>query len=863
MAVCQAWGRGKSILILQALAGNVLSGIKRIARVRQKSSGIAYFLRGESVMMKCNWPKWIFPWAILPLGLGAAALLFNSDSLENKLKTAAESQLASGGAGWASVMMDGRDAKLSGEAPEQDAIASAARLVAGTYGVRRVDSSGVTVTPPVSLSAPTVNKVSGVATQPEITGTWDEAKATTLAVTLAGTAYTLGKSPELTSDGAGNWKLVPSQALSPGNYDVTVETTDGKKASQSATVSGAVSVEEPPAPAAPAVPVVSSAASAGFEGQPVAVGTWSAGSGETLEVAAAGKTYKLGTDSELTSPSSGNWRLEVPGLDDGTYDVTATVTKDNGQSSSATGTAAMVVRTPAPGEPTINRVSGFGSMPEITGSWPNAAGNSLSVALAGKDYKLGTDPELTSTDGGIWTLKPSSALADGTYDVVASVTNAGGKSSSATLNGAISVDTTPPPAPTVNKLSTRSVRPAITGTWPEGEASAFKVELAGQTYELGKNEELTSDGNGNWTLKVDTDLADNTYDVVATAMDEAGNSASDRGFGELVVDASAPAVPSVNTILTRQRQPVLTGAWPSKDAAKLTVSVGDKTYVAGAGDGLSTDGDNWTLRIGDNLADGTYNVVATVTDQAGNSATDESDAELVVDATPPAVPTVNSYKAKHPRPLLSGTFPENEADTLAVTFAGETFAKGSSDLLSTDGRGNWSILTQKDYEPGTYDVKVVVADKAGNQRSDNTTGEVVIEAPPAPAPAPAPAEASVNCQKLFDDLLAGGKDVEFATARATIRASSTALLDALADVIKQCPDAKIEIGGHTDASGSTSYNQALSERRAVAVRDALIERGANAGNLTAVGYGESRPIADNGTREGRARNRRTEFKVQP
>jgi len=69
--------------------------------------------------------------------------------------------------------------------------------------------------------------------------------------------------------------------------------------------------------------------------------------------------------------------------------------------------------------------------------------------------------------------------------------------------------------------------------------------------------------------------------------------------------------------------------------------------------------------------------------------------------------------------------------------------------------------------------------------------------------------------------------------------------------------------GHTDSTGSTSYNQALSERRAVAVRGALIARGANAANLTAVGYGESRPIASNGTREGRARNRRTEFKVQP
>jgi outer membrane protein OmpA-like peptidoglycan-associated protein len=814
-------------------------------------------------MMKCNWPKWLFPWAILPLGLGAAALLFNSDSLEDKLKAAADSQLASGGAGWASVTMDGRDAKLAGEAPEQGAISNAAKLVAGTYGVRRVDSSGVTVAPPVSLAPPTVNKVSGEATQPEITGTWDEGKATTLAVTLGGTAYALGKDDALTSDGSGNWKLVPGTALSPGSYDITVDTTDGKKAAQSATVPGAVTVVAPPAPVAPHAPAVSPAASSGFDGQPVAVGTWPAGDGQTLEVAAAGKTYKLGTDSELTSPSSGNWRLEVPGLDDGTYDVTATVTGENGLTSSATGTAAMVVRTPAPGDPTINAVTGFGNMPEITGNWPNSDGNSLSVALAGKDYKLGTDAELTSTDAGVWTLKPSSALADGTYDVTASVTNAAGKTASATRSGAITVDTTPPHAPTVNKVTGRSVRPDVTGTWPQGDATALKVELAGQTYELGKNEELTSDGNGNWTLKVGSDLADNTYDVVATATDAAGNSASDRGFGEVIVDASAPAVPSVNTMLTRQRQPVVTGAWPSKDATKLTVSVGNKTYVAGAGDGLSTDGDNWTLRIGENLNDGTYNVVATVTDQAGNSATDESDAELTIDATPPAVPTVNAYKAKHPRPLLSGTFPEDDADTLAVTFAGETFAKGSSDLLSTDGKGNWSILTQKDYEPGTYDVKVVVADKAGNQRSDTTGGEIVIEAQPAPAPAPAPVEAAVNCQKLFDELLAGGKDVEFDTARATIHSNSNALLDALADVIKQCPDAKIEVGGHTDSRGSTSYNQALSERRALAVRDALIKRGATAGNLTAVGYGESRPIADNATKEGRARNRRTEFKVQP
>ncbi len=515
-------------------------------------------------MMKCNWPKWLFPWAILPLGLGAAALLFNSDSLEDKLKSAAESQLASGGAPWAGVVMDGRDAQLTGEAPEQAAVAKAAELVAGTYGVRRVDVSGITVAPPVSLDAPTVSPVSGVSGTPEITGTWPEGKATTLAVGLAGATYELGKSAELTSDGAGNWKLVPSSALQPGVYDVDVKVTDGARAEAVASVAGAVTVETPAAV--------------------------------------------------------------------------------------------------APDAPGVEISAGFGNTPTITGTWPELTGNSLAVTLAGKEYKLGTDAELASDGSGKWTLTPSSPLADGNYDVTATVTGAAGASSSATAADAVRVDTTPPQAPTVEPISSRSVRPVISGTWPEGDAKQLTVTLADKTYTLGTDGQLSSDGSGNWTLRLDSDLADNTYDVVATATDEAGNSASDRGFGEVVVDASAPAVPTVNTLLTRQRQPVVTGSWPSGDAAALSVKLGDRTYLAGAGDGLAADGDNWTLRISENLPDGTYNVVATVTDKAGDAATDESDAELTIDATPPAVPTVNSYKSEFPRPLLSGTFPEGDAE---------------------------------------------------------------------------------------------------------------------------------------------------------------------------------------------------------
>ncbi|HRO18004.1 MAG TPA: OmpA family protein, partial [Ferruginibacter sp.] len=127
-------------------------------------------------------------------------------------------------------------------------------------------------------------------------------------------------------------------------------------------------------------------------------------------------------------------------------------------------------------------------------------------------------------------------------------------------------------------------------------------------------------------------------------------------------------------------------------------------------------------------------------------------------------------------------------------------------------------------------------------------------------------ESNMGCpviaKEVIDKINFAAKNVFFSTGSAKLMAKSNKSLDEVAALMKADESLQMQIDGHTDSQGSDELNQALSEKRANAVKDYLISKGIIASRLNATGYGETKPIADNKTAAGRAKNRRTEMTVR-
>ena len=119
-------------------------------------------------------------------------------------------------------------------------------------------------------------------------------------------------------------------------------------------------------------------------------------------------------------------------------------------------------------------------------------------------------------------------------------------------------------------------------------------------------------------------------------------------------------------------------------------------------------------------------------------------------------------------------------------------------------------------------------------------------------------EVTEEVQKKLNDY---ARTILFDTGKSSIKAESTSVLVDIITILKEYPNAKFTVEGHTDSVGSANLNQSLSESRALSVKQFLVDKGIEEFRLSAIGYGEEKPIASNATRSGRTENRRVEINL--
>ncbi len=300
-------------------------------------------------------------------------------------------------------------------------------------------------------------------------------------------------------------------------------------------------------------------------------------------------------------------------------------------------------------EPTVKPLATKIRRPTLIGTWPSNAAEGLSLELAGELYVLGETEEL-QTNGANWAFTPSAALPDGRYDVEVTAWTAE-RSASDQGSHELTIDTVPPPAPHVDRYLGRSLMPELSGQWHPEQAAGLRVEVAGRSYELGKDRELTSTPAGRWTLNVVSPLADGDNEVVATAIDHVGNQQPDRTSNEAFVDRNPPKVPTVERFES-SRAFILSGTWAKDDAVDLEVHVAGRVYQLRKGNALKSDEKGrWTLSPTVLPPEGTYDVLVRTRDRAGNVSEDETTDELVIRFLPER--DISHAFEEAPRPMTA------------------------------------------------------------------------------------------------------------------------------------------------------------------------------------------------------------------
>ncbi|MBB1424116.1 retention module-containing protein, partial [Pseudoalteromonas sp. SG43-7] len=599
-----------------------------------------------------------------------------------------------------------------------------AALAEGPYGVQAnvVDEAGnqgnAQTTAIIDLTAPVI-VIDAIAdtndVTPTLTGSVNGvATGTLVSITVVasdGVAQALTAS--VTADGS--WSVEVVDALAEGQFTVTASVADsaGNQAEDSA--AGVVDLTSP---------VIS------IDQLNDSNDTTPLISGSVLDVP-PGTTVTLlvtGSDGQqqtltATTDGNGNWQVDViNALVEGDYTVQATVSDPAGNSSSASAVGTIDLTAPL-----INidpLVDSNDQQPTISGITQGlAAGSQVTVTIVDSNGQQQTVITQINASG-VWSIAVASALAEGPYTVTATTQDTAGNTAQDTETGLI--DLTAPTISIDSFADSNDVTPIISGVVSGVEAGTLVTVILVDSAGTVQTVTTTVNADGSWQVGTNQAISEGEFSITASVTDTAGNQATDVAQG--LIDLTAPTINLEPLANTADDTPVISGQVSGVAVGTMVTIV--VTDANGVQQTLMTsvlaDG-GFAIEVDSALAQGSYSVTASVTDNAGNQASDTQTG--LIDSSLLSVTIDVIGETNDTTPSISGTSLNAVAgDTVSVLITG---FDGQTQLLTTqvDNNGDWSVTPTIALVEGGFSVNATLTDSLGNIVSDNATGIIDTTAP--------------------------------------------------------------------------------------------------------------------------------------
>ena len=440
-----------------------------------------------------------------------------------------------------------------------------------------------------------------------------------------------------------------------------------------------------------------------------------------------------------TANAGGGYTIALPApLADGTYPLSVRAVDLANNIGAASPAFSLKVQTTPPASPPAPMLSpldnsgpGGGTLTDIRA--PRLVGTAAAgstVAIIGPTGATLASATASTSDG-TYAAAIASPLADGVYMLRAVAVDFVGNASAPSAALTITIDGTPPAAPpapgllpsddsgTLGDGITNVRQPRVTGT-AEAGSTVQVVDASGNPYGS-----AVAGGDGSYTIKLTSALADGTYALRARATDAAGNSGPAGVPLTLTILTAPPAAPSAPTLLaaddsggpglTNIRQPRLTGFAAANGSVRIVDASGNTVASATS----AADG-SYVAKVASSLADGTFAFRAIATDAAGNTGPAGSAFSLRIDGTPPAAPSAPALLAaddsgkvgdgitdvRTPRLVVSAP------SGLTVEILNAAGAVLGSSPASTGG--TYTVAVARALADGAYPVRAVAVDSAGN-----------------------------------------------------------------------------------------------------------------------------------------------------